>query len=1204
LCRVHQLHGGSLSLAYDNILATCTAKKVKRGGGNILHVASQEDNLFLLDTVLDILNQATDRGDIVRQTIEANMHIGLPHSGKTPLLVAAQGGHPDAVQRLVTSKADLDAKDQQGSSVLHLAAEHGQARVIEVLLQMDIVGGGAGLANLLMLTDEEDMSCLHVAAECGKVKAAEMVMEQGGRKLIMLQSTNGSYQLPGGEEVKEQGWSALHFAVDGAEQGNENGDGKVNTGAHVEVAQLLLKTATGRDLLMLVSKNGRSCLHVAAHRGLSKMAKVLIDKSCEDCTDLLMLIDNEGKNCLHWAVNYVNPDMDVDDDGAKLENDEKEEIHDAHVKIVQELIQEAVKLEKKLAFVSLTDQDGINCLDLAHKNGYDKCIEELKKHSAKHSIIYAAQRGMDLEVRDRIAEHADINACNMDGLCALDLAVRNQNENDDTNEKGCAECMQLLRDAGAKHSFLYAAQEGLHEVVSNYISEGENAALNKLGTLNKLRMTGLMLACTKGTADNTATAEMLVQPTFAAGALNVQGLNGYSALTWAVDRGLTNVVSKLNECGALPCYPELSIFRGDWQLAEVNVTSQTVKFQGKSHEHSTFRSRRRCPLGRMGYFEITILAPDAWFPRYGFVSAMFEKSEDTAEGSKDTAEGVEDTAEVDEGVNLVGGDSNSWGIDGENNIISHDGECYDYNCKKWETGDTLGFACNLEKMEIWVSVNGCFDTPHGKVFDLSPNAVRHGLFAAGSGSEGTLCYNLGENPFKHGPPTPDYCAFIKFASTYDEDKMSSLLWACYFGDEMAASKMIEQTKTSGELDLQHTCTRMSFLMAASQNGHSGIVEKLLAAGSKTNLTDKEGMTALMLACVNGHEDSAKVLVQPTKAAGALDVRSTARTGSNSHGGFSALMWAEEMGLVRVMNMLRQSGAAVVRRPALSFFRGDMDVEDLQFNTIDKTVAFQLLTTLRSRNSCPPGAMGYYEVEIIEVDNLCPQYGFVSPAFKRFSMKTYEGVGDDNYSWAVDGARKMKWHGVNDDAFNVEALIKAFQDLDTSRNGYLSIEALGPFLKNVAGADEEDQQSYFHELDEDGSGEVSQNEFLVFMDKKSEAEKREVCMMIQRMVHDKYGCTWKKGDVIGLACDLKSTPPAIWLSVNGNYDAPNGRVFDLSTNDARHGLFAGLTGAAGKFRYNLGEENFKYDPPSSAYQAFSTFDNVLDSSLFHSEPSEP
>jgi len=107
-----------------------------------------------------------------------------------------------------------------------------------------------------------------------------------------------------------------------------------------------------------------------------------------------------------------------------------------------------------------------------------------------------------------------------------------------------------------------------------------------------------------------------------------------------------------------------------------------------------------------------------------------------------------------------------------------------------------------------------------------------------------------------------------------------------------------------------------------------------------------------------------------------------------------------------------------------------------------------------------------------------------------------------------------------------------------------------------------------------------------------------------MVYNKYGRTWKKDDVMGLACNLKSTPPAIWLSVNGNAAAPNGPVCHLWSIDACHGRLAGLTGAVSRFSYNVGKDKFKYDPPSIDYQAFSKFDNVSDSSLFRSELSEP
>jgi len=84
----------------------------------------------------------------------------------------------------------------------------------------------------------------------------------------------------------------------------------------------------------------------------------------------------------------------------------------------------------------------------------------------------------------------------------------------------------------------------------------------------------------------------------------------------------------------------------------------------------------------------------------------------------------------------------------------------------------------------------------------------------------------------------------------------------------------------------------------------------------------------------------------------------------------------------------------------------------------------------------------------------------------------------------------------------------------------------------------------------------------------------------------YECTWKQEDVIGLACDLDAM--RVHVSVNGSFAAPNGVVFELAPEAVRDGLFAAITGHAGKVRCNLGEAAFKHAPPSADFTAFVHF----------------
>ena len=103
-------------------------------------------------------------------------------------------------------------------------------------------------------------------------------------------------------------------------------------------------------------------------------------------------------------------------------------------------------------------------------------------------------------------------------------------------------------------------------------------------------------------------ATQLVAPTHAAGALDVVGGDGFSALLWAEERGWDGVAQSLRECGAAAARrPALALFRGEAGAVQVDVEERTVAFAGS---FATVRSAQRCPLGGKGYYEIEILERD------------------------------------------------------------------------------------------------------------------------------------------------------------------------------------------------------------------------------------------------------------------------------------------------------------------------------------------------------------------------------------------------------------------------------------------------------------------------------------------------------------------------------------------------------------------------------------------------------------------
>ena len=105
-----------------------------------------------------------------------------------------------------------------------------------------------------------------------------------------------------------------------------------------------------------------------------------------------------------------------------------------------------------------------------------------------------------------------------------------------------------------------------------------------------------------------------------------------------------------------------------------------------------------------------------------------------------------------------------------------------------------------------------------------------------------------------------------------QDGNTALVLACKKKQEAAAAELMEATKRAGALDLQGGHYKRSALHLASAKGLAGTVAQLLALGADATLTDKNGDTALMLACENKHEAAAAELMEATKRAGALDLQ--------------------------------------------------------------------------------------------------------------------------------------------------------------------------------------------------------------------------------------------------------------------------------------------------------------------------------------------
>lgn len=72
------------------------------------------------------------------------------------------------------------------------------------------------------------------------------------------------------------------------------------------------------------------------------------------------------------------------------------------------------------------------------------------------------------------------------------------------------------------------------------------------------------------------------------------------------------------------------------------------------------------------------------------------------------------------------------------------------------------------------------------------------------------------------------------------------------------------------------------------------------------------------------------------------------------------------------------------------------------------------TMIANQNIALRSGKWYYEVEITK--NGLAQIGFASSVYDGGDSEKGDGVGDDQHSWAYDGARVLKWHGGTNEAY--------------------------------------------------------------------------------------------------------------------------------------------------------------------------------------------
>ncbi|XP_032876238.1 nuclear factor NF-kappa-B p105 subunit isoform X1 [Amblyraja radiata] len=159
---------------------------------------------------------------------------------QTPLHLGVITGQCEVVEQLLGAGADPALLDSQGNTVLHLAAERGDVRMLQVLLE----GSNPAAMDLLPLHNNAGLAPIHLAVMANSLASLRQLLTTGA-------DVNGPDQC--------SGRTALHLAT---EMDNVSLAGS-----------LLLQVGTEVDATTF---DGSTALHIAAGRGSTKLCALLM----------------------------------------------------------------------------------------------------------------------------------------------------------------------------------------------------------------------------------------------------------------------------------------------------------------------------------------------------------------------------------------------------------------------------------------------------------------------------------------------------------------------------------------------------------------------------------------------------------------------------------------------------------------------------------------------------------------------------------------------------------------------------------------------------------------------------------------------------------------------------------------------------------------------------------------------------------------
>jgi ankyrin repeat protein len=264
------------------------------------------------------------RGDVASAEAFLVKHIKLK-AIKEPWKLAkhaAIGGNPQMLDLVLVQKGALKVTDPDGLTVLHHAAKHGHATMIERLLEMGV--------SWKSQTKRREETALHLAIACGQPSAALALIEHKSAKVTMtdadgqepihLATRTGDFELVTalltcGAKLKTRssyGWRPLHiaaayghvaltanFITHGVDLEDRLSSPSFKPGKKTNEAARLSYWAEIR----WPHEEARA-LHIAIEFGHAEMAKLLIASGAK-----IEAVDSQRWQPLHYAAFHCQPEV-------------------------------------------------------------------------------------------------------------------------------------------------------------------------------------------------------------------------------------------------------------------------------------------------------------------------------------------------------------------------------------------------------------------------------------------------------------------------------------------------------------------------------------------------------------------------------------------------------------------------------------------------------------------------------------------------------------------------------------------------------------------------------------------------------------------------------------------------------------------------------------------------------------------------------